>query len=36
MIIVSILFVIAWLGWEIKRAPLVDDDGNIVKKQNKS
>lgn len=34
MIVITIATIIScsWLWWEVKNAPLVDDDGNIIDK----
>lgn len=32
-VVICILFIIiAWLSYEFHRAPLLDDDGNVIKK----
>ncbi len=29
-VVAMITGIVVWIGWEVKRTPLVDDEGNIV------
>jgi hypothetical protein len=33
-LLIILIISVLWIGWELNRAPLMDDDGNFVNKED--